>query len=359
MNPWGRPKLFSMAKWHKYIRTWLYVGAGLVFLMVIIGGITRLTGSGLSMSDWNLVMGSVPPTNEAEWHDTFEHYKQFPQYQKLNRGMALREFKFIFFWEYLHRMVGRLIGVVFFIPFLIFWIAGALTARNFKRMLVLLALGAGQGLMGWVMVKSGLVDVPYVSHFRLAAHFLLAVAIIGLCLWYARDFTDPPIRAKTPEIRRLKKWSIAVLVVFFVQILWGAFTAGLHAGFMYNTFPLMGGGWLPPGAWAMKPWVVNFFENPETVQWTHRVVGTLLLGMVFALWWGVRGTALDRITKIRASALLIVIVAQYSLGVLTLLFRVPVVLGVSHQAIAIVFWLIWLIYYHGLIKIESRMESAK
>lgn len=341
------------------IRTWLYTGAGLVFLMVVVGGITRLTGSGLSMSDWNLIMDAIPPMNEEEWNEAFAFYKEFPQYQKLNRGMSLDEFKVIFFWEYLHRLLARLLGIVFIIPFAWFWLKGRFTPRNLRRMFILLALGALQGLMGWIMVKSGLVDVPYVSHIRLAAHFLLAVLIIGLCVWYARDLDDPPLREPFVALRKIKPWSIAVLVLFFLQITWGAFTAGLHAGFMHNTFPLMSGGVVPPGAWTMEPWILNLVENPGTVQWVHRVLGTVLLAAVFVLWRTVNRSASDRIEKTRVSILLAIIVLQYVLGVLTVLFRVPIFLGVTHQAVAIIFWLQWLVFYHGLIKVENCLGESR
>ncbi len=229
--------------------------------MVIIGGITRLTDSGLSMSDWNLIMGTIPPTSEAEWIDTFEHYKEFPQYQQLNKGMELEEFKAIFFWEYMHRLLGRMLGIVFLIPFLYFWARGYFDSKLLKRMFILLGLGALQGAMGWIMVKSGLVDIPYVSHYRLALHLLLAFILIGFCLWYALD-----LKYKSPEsprnITSLKKWLWVVGVLFFIQMIYGAFTAGLDAGYLYNTFPKMGGQWLPPTFSALEPFLLTSLKTP-------------------------------------------------------------------------------------------------
>src|SRR5699024_990650 len=326
---------------------WLWSGAALIFLMVVVGGITRLTGSGLSMSDWNLVMGAIPPLNHEQWQEAFQYYQQFPQYQQLNKGMTMLEFKYIFFWEYLHRMLGRLIGLVFIIPFLFFWIRGYFTSRLRNRMFVLFGLGALEGAMGWFMVKSGLVDVPYVSHYRLAAHFLLAIILIGCCVWFAKDISERPSQHSV-RYPRLRKGTAFVGVLFLFQILWGAFTAGLEAGLIYNTFPLMNGSWLPNKAWMMEPLIRNFFSNPGTVQWMHRIIGTLLGSSVIVLWWRTR--SVQRIPSIyrKATILLAIIVVQYLLGIFTLLFHVPVTLGVIHQAVAILFGIAWLNFYHKL-----------
>lgn len=332
----------------KYIRRWFWTGAGLIILMVIVGGITRLTGSGLSMTDWNLIMGAIPPLNESAWQEAFNQYKQFPEYQQLNTGMSLGAFKAIFFWEYLHRLLGRVAGIVFVIPFLWFLIRGYFTKKLLKRATVLFGLGAAQGVMGWIMVKSGLVDVPYVSHYRLALHLLLAVILLSFCVWYALDLYKSKTNHPVPSKTTLSQWSLAIAVVFFLQLIWGAFTAGLDAGFIYNTFPLMNNSWLPQNAWAMQPALINLIENPGTVQWVHRILGTLLAVLVIVLWMKTRKTGADKTIMRRASILLILIAFQYVLGILTLLFRVPVSLGVAHQTGAVFFWIGWIFYHHRI-----------
>jgi len=331
------------------VARWLWLGAGLIFLMVIIGGITRLTGSGLSMTDWNLIMGTFPPTTQAEWQHAFDQYKQFPEYQQVNKGMTLGEFKSIFFWEYVHRLLGRVIGLVFFIPFAFFWVKSYFSSGFKKKMLFLLFLGALQGGMGWFMVKSGLVDVPYVSHYRLAAHLLLAFFIMGFCVWFALDLRQPrsEMSPSNNANAALKKWVLGILAVFVVQVIWGAFTAGLDAGYMYNTFPKMNDLWIPPSGGSF---LVSLVENPGMVQWTHRILGTLLTLMVFGLWVK---SLLDESSSyvIKDSSILLAIVfAQYLIGILTVLYQVPIALGVLHQGMAMVFLIAWLVSAHRLYK---------
>lgn len=337
-----------MQKSKIYIRRWFWSGAILIFLMVIIGGITRLTGSGLSMSDWNLIMGALPPMNESEWLAAFERYQQFPEYQQLNKGMSLQGFKQIFFWEYTHRLLGRIIGLVFLIPFIFFWIRGYFNKKLLRQALLLFGLGALQGLMGWVMVKSGLVDVPYVSHYRLALHLLLAVILFSFCVWFALDLGESRTRRKSRNRRVLVNGSWAVALLFLLQLIWGAFTAGLDAGYMYNTFPLMNGNWLPGNAWSLQPVIINLVENPGTVQWIHRIIGTLL-GLV-VIWLGLKTWLSDvsRFLNMKGAVLVLLILVQYLLGVFTVVYQVPVVLGVLHQAFALVFWGAWLFYFHDI-----------
>ncbi len=339
-SPYNRP-----------VYIWLWTGIIFISLMVIIGGITRLTDSGLSMSDWNLIMGAIPPTSEAEWMDTFEHYKQFPQYQQLNTEMDLEEFKSIFFWEYLHRLLGRLLGIVFIIPFLYFWLRGYFTPKLLKQMFILLGLGISQGAMGWIMVKSGLVDIPYVSHYRLAAHLSLAFILVGYCFWLALDVrygrsSEQEISTQIP----LKKWLIAIGILFWIQMLYGAFTAGLDAGFMYNTFPKMAGQWLPPTFSILDPFILNFFENPGTVQWIHRLNGTILLITVAVFWWKSKSSESQRVWFLLTGSLLGILCLQYLTGIFTLIYNVPIVLGVIHQTIAILFWGAYLAIWHHYYK---------
>ena len=329
------------------VARWLWLGAGLIFLMVIIGGITRLTGSGLSMTDWNLIMGTFPPTTQAEWQEAFNQYRQFPEYQQINKGMSLDKFKSIFFWEYVHRLLGRVIGLVFFIPFVFFWVKDYFP-RNFKRKMVFLFfLGALQGGMGWFMVKSGLAEVPYVSHYRLAAHLLLAFIIMGFCVWFALDLREERDSEPTIESSTLKKWALGILGIFALQIIWGAFTAGLDAGYMYNTFPMMNESWIPP---IGESFLVSLVENPGVVQWTHRILGTILALMVFGLW--LKSLLSESVSHFItfSSTLLGIVLLQYIIGILTVLYQVPIALGVLHQGMAMIFLVAWLISAHRLFK---------
>lgn len=339
-------------KYRRYIRWWFWSGAGLVTLMLIIGGITRLTGSGLSMTDWKLLLGAVPPLTESAWQDVFARYQQFPEYQQLNTGMTLAEFKGIYFWEYLHRLVGRLTGLAFALPLLWFWLRGYLSGRLMRRVFVLLLLGAAQGAMGWIMVKSGLVDVPRVSHYRLAAHLLFAFALAGLCTWYALDMKPQPTRAPVPV--RLRPWMTLTGLVLMLQVLWGAFVAGLDAGYVYNTFPLMNGEWMPRNAWALQPALLNLIQNDGTVQWMHRLLGTALLAAAAMSW--VR--SLDAAAPLRRRVHLLtgLLLLQYVLGAATLVLQVPVALGVLHQALAMAVWMSWLAAMHRMKRPEGSSK---
>lgn len=318
----------------RHVRLWYWSGAILIFVMVVIGGITRLTGSGLSMVDWNPIMGVVPPLSETEWEETFEQYKQFPEYHQVNYHMTLSDFKTIFFWEYIHRLIGRILGLVFIIPYTWFIIKEKVDLKQIQRGMILFALGWTQGLLGWFMVMSGLVDVPEVSHYRLAAHLTLAFSIFGLCIWYARDLTL--VSAPNEQARNtLKKWLIAILVILVIQIIYGAFVANLQAGHIYNTFPKMYQHWAPPELWVIEPLFLNFIENIVTIQWLHRVFGTILAVLVISLW--IRSFILKTtfITKRWGLALLAVVLLQYLIGIFTLIFHVPIWLGVLHQAVAL------------------------
>jgi cytochrome c oxidase assembly protein subunit 15 len=332
-----------------HLRIWLYGGATLTFLLLVIGGITRLTQSGLSIVDWKPLMGVVPPLGEAEWRDAFARYQAYPEYQQLRRGMTLAEFRFIYFWEYLHRLTARLLGLAFVVPFAVFWMRGYFDRPLLRRVLVLFGLGALQGFMGWFMVRSGLVDDPRVSHYRLAAHLSLALVIFGYCLWLARDLAprerSPAAAHPRPEAAR---WAYALGALLGVQIVWGAFVAGLDAGTIFNSFPEMGGQLVPPGAWSLDPALRNAVENPATVQWIHRVLGTVLLLAAGA--WVVRSGRVggDARSILLGRLFAAVVGVQYGLGVLTLLHAVPVSLGVLHQATAVVLLGVWLLWMHRL-----------
>jgi len=315
------------------VALWLFFGAAMIFAMVVIGGVTRLTESGLSIVRWEPISGTLPPLSEADWQTQFTLYQQSPQYQQVNRGMSLAEFKTIFWWEFIHRLWGRLIGVVFALPMLIFWLRGAFDGALKRRVLLLFALGGVQGAIGWWMVASGLRDVPAVSAYRLATHLGMALVIYALTLWTALGLVQP--RTASPALATEKRAATGMLALIAVTILAGAFVAGLDAGMIYNEFPFMGDGLVPPD--YRNPaltFVQNIFENHAAVQFHHRVLamGVVVGAIGLGLWlWGraaaVRGWLL---------ALLGAVVLQVILGILTLLYQVPVDLGAAHQAGAVV-----------------------
>lgn len=312
---------------------WLLIVALLVFAMIVVGGITRLTESGLSMVDWRPVTGLLPPLSEQDWRQAFEAYKQYPEYQVVNRGMALAQFKTIYWWEYAHRLLGRLIGLAFFAPLAVFWVRGAIPARYKPRLVGLLILGGAQGLLGWYMVKSGLVERPDVSHYRLAAHFGLALILFAALLWTALDFLAPRRGLRHPRLRR---WAMGFFCLVFLQCVLGAMVAGLDAGLAYNTWPDMGGHFLPPMAFAMEPAWINFVENPALVQFEHRLGGYLVAAAALALFLRSLRNTIPAPAKLGAFALVLIVAGQVILGILTVLHHVPVPLGALHQAMAVI-----------------------
>jgi cytochrome c oxidase assembly protein subunit 15 len=314
---------------HRSIALWLLVVSALVFAMVVLGGVTRLTRSGLSIVEWQPLIGTLPPLSESAWQELFEKYKLTPEYQKVNVGMDLAGFKGIFWLEYFHRLLGRLIGAAFLLPFLYF-----LVRRQFDRPLVpklvtMFALGAAQGVLGWLMVASGLVDEPRVSPYRLTAHLGLAVIIYAYMLWVAFGLLSPNGTAVPDSLRR-KSTALAAFV-FFV-ILTGGFVAGTRAGFAFNDWPLMFGYVVPPGMYALEPWWVNLFENVATVQFNHRLVAYLLTAGVVALWWTARRADLSARVRTGVNLLVLALALQVALGIATLIYIVPVPLAAAHQA---------------------------
>ena len=311
---------------------WLAIVSATILLMIIVGGATRLTQSGLSMVDWRPIMGVIPPLSHSDWSALFESYKQFPEYQKLNQGMSLEAFKTIFYWEYGHRVLGRLIGVIFFVPFLFFLIAGKIAQKWRLRLWIALGLGGCQGLMGWYMVQSGLIDIPHVSHFRLAAHLLLAFFILGFLFWLILDMLEiEPVSVKSS----LRKLALGLAVIMGFQLMFGAFTAGLDAGRGFNTYPLMNGQFIADIAFSLNPFWKNFFENGAMIQFVHRWLGAIVFFGVIL--FGV----LSARTNLRASSAVLVIITgfQFVLGVTTLVNGVPVVLGSLHQVVAVIMFL--------------------
>lgn len=323
---------------HRAIAVWLLVTAGFVFAMTVIGAITRLTESGLSMVEWRPLVGTIPPLSDGEWQRVFDLYRQTPEYLYLNAGMTLAEFQNIFFWEWLHRLWGRLIGLVFLVPFLWFWLTGRLDRPLFWRLLGLLVLGGLQGLLGWFMVMSGLVDRPSVSHYRLAAHLGLALIIYSLLVWQALALLRPRPADAAPSgaLAVPAGHARAALGLAAVTIIWGAFVAGLDAGLAYNSFPLMDGAFLPPESWALSPVWLNAVENTALVQFLHRWLGIATALVVLALWWRVLACeALQDGTRRLAHGLAVAVLLQVALGIATLLAGVPIWLGALHQAGAV------------------------
>ena len=339
----------QLPEWRRRpVRIWLWTMAAFTLLVLAIGGVTRLTHSGLSMVDWQPLVGIVPPLNEAQWEATFDRYRQFPEFQQLRRNMTLPEFKFIFFWEYLHRVAARSIGLIFAVPFAIFWRRGDLNRPLALRLLALFALGASQGLMGWLMVKSGLVDRPSVSHYRLAAHLTLAFVICGYTIWLARDLGMRRVRVTmTSQARRVLGWGLASSgALLAVQIVWGAFVAGLKAGLIFNTFPLMDGRVVPPQLLVFDGSALQLLQNPVAVQWTHRLVGTVLLAFVGVFFLLVRRAGSDPLSRRLNVAFAVLVAAQYALGVVTLLYVVPISVAVPHQALAMATFGVWVVWVH-------------
>ena len=330
------------------IINWLFTGCFLIFIMVIIGGITRLTQSGLSIVEWDLIMGTLPPMNADDWQVLFQKYQTSPQYKLINKGISLEEFKSIFWWEYIHRLFGRFIGLVFFVPFVFFWITKKFDAPLLKKVLIVFALGGLQGVLGWYMVASGLVKNPFVSHYRLAAHLITAFSAFGFTFWVALGLLFPkeePVKNKS--LRGLKRLINALFVILIIQIIYGAFVAGMHAGKIYNTFPLMGDSLMPESVYAMNPWWKNFLENHSGVQFIHRYMAYTVATLAAVIWYKSRKERLHPKVINAINFMASIVVVQFLLGVFTLVYAVPVSLGVIHQAGAFILFasLIYLVFW--------------
>ena len=338
------------------IRVWLYVLAALVFAMVVVGGATRLTGSGLSITEWRPVTGAVPPLSVGAWEAEFAKYREIPQYRQLNAGMSLDEFKTIYWWEWGHRFLGRILGLVFAVPLVVFVAMGRIGSRLLASLLGLLALGGAQAFVGWFMVQSGLSERVSVSQYRLAFHLTLALVIFSGTLWIVRGLAEQPRYQDVPPRMRLTAQGLLGLV--FLQIFLGALVAGLDAGLGYQTWPLMDGRLVPPLAslLAAEPAWTNFFENILTVQFQHRLVAYLLLAVAaLHAWDGWRG---DRAVRARASYLFALVALQGVLGVLTLLNAVPIGLALAHQAGAVAILGLATIHAHALRRSPERRPLA-
>ena len=334
----------------RQISHWLLLCLLLIFIMVVLGGVTRLTGSGLSMVNWHPVHGVVPPLTTEHWLEEFSNYQQSPEYQKINRDMSVADFKSIFWFEYSHRLLGRLIGLVFLLPFLYFWWRNKIKPGLTPKLMIMFALGGLQGLLGWYMVKSGLVSNPHVSQYRLTAHLLSAILIYGFILWTILDLRqgDHYRTIQQSTVAAWRKMSLGLIVLLLITIVSGGFVAGLKAGMIFNTFPLMNGEWIPEGVAALSPWYLNLFENKVTVQFAHRLLaittGLLLFG------WYIKGRIRFENPVIKRSFKLVgmLVVIQVVLGISTLLTQVPVWLGAMHQAGALLLFSVMMINVHAL-----------
>lgn len=321
------------------VRVWLYCLCAMIFVMILVGGATRLTDSGLSITEWRPIIGILPPIGEGAWQEAFAKYRQIPEYELVNKGMSLAEFKFIYWWEWAHRFLGRMIGFAFLLPFLWFWLTGRISERLRPKLIVMFVLGGLQGALGWYMVKSGLVERVDVSQYRLAAHLNAAVLIFGYIFWVAFRMRPPkaPMSAGAGGVRAS---ALLLTAGVFLQIALGAFVAGLDAGQGYNTWPLMEGAFIPEGLGAISPWYLNLFENALTVQFDHRMLAYVIAG------WAMAHAALarrrfgrrfgGRSITLGAGVLLAAVLLQLALGIATLLAGAPVGLGLAHQAMAII-----------------------
>ena len=320
-------------KTQQHISIWLISACLLIFLMLIVGGITRLTHSGLSMVEWHIITGIIPPLTDTLWEEEFAKYQDFPEYQKLNQGMTLAEFKFIFFWEYIHRLIGRMLGIFFIIPFSWFIIKKKLPPPLIKKLLIMFVLGGLQGLYGWYMVISGLIDIPYISHYRLTGHLILAFGLMAYILWTSLDINrDRFNKCTLNNFHKLRPVMHGIIAVILLQIIYGAITAGLKAGYGWNTFPKMAGQWVPMGLFPLSPWWKNLFEHQMTVQFIHRWLGCVLCLIIPGFWRYTRGLTLTPQQNVAVTLLLYIVIIQFTLGMLTLIWVVPIWLGVLHQA---------------------------
>jgi len=334
---------------NRAVAIWLLICCGLVFAMVVLGGFTRLTGSGLSMADWRPLMGWLPPFSDAEWQRMFDLYRQTPEFLKVNSHMGVDAFKSIFWLEFLHRLLGRTIGIVFLVPFVFFFARGYIKASEWPKYLLMFILGGLQGVLGWYMVRSGLVDNPHVSQYRLTAHLFAAFLIYAYMFWVAMSLLFPATGTnRHPWYRK----SLGLTILTSVTIISGGFVAGLKAGKIYNTFPMMGDNWLPPGTMALEPFWRNFFDNMTTVQFDHRVLAITTFIVISVFWFKARKVDLPARSRPAVNALLHTAGLQVVLGITTLLLSVPILLGATHQGVAMLLFTVSLYILHSLRRVR-------
>lgn len=325
---------------------WMAAWAAMLFALVLIGGATRLTESGLSITEWKPVSGVLPPLSESAWREEFAKYQRIPQYSLMNSGMQLAAFKSIFLWEFVHRLWARLVGVVFALPLLWFLARGAVAPNIRPRLFVLLALLAGEGFMGWYMVKSGLTVRVEVSQYRLAAHLAIALVIYGGTVWTAADIFEPRERSALAGPAGIRRLLLSLVLLVFVTAISGAFVAGLRAGKIYNTFPMMGDGWVPAEYAQLSPAWINLFDNPSAAQFNHRLLAAVICALAASAWWWTRRVRKGGPLALRMHFVLGAVLLQVSLGVATLLLSVPVALGVCHQAGALILFTALILALH-------------
>ncbi len=336
------------------VALWLLLCGAMIFAMVVLGGVTRLTHSGLSMVEWKPVTGFLPPMTESAWEDAFAKYRQYPEYREINAGMTLEEFKSIFWLEFIHRVWGRTIGVVFLLPFLYFLVRKRIDRWLAPRLALIFVLGALQGVMGWYMVKSGLVDRPDVSQYRLTAHLLAAFVIYGYILWVALTLLHPEKTraAEDRGARRVRRLTWTLFILVSITVASGGLVAGLDAGFAYNTFPLMDGRWIPEDILRLHPVLTNLFDNPITVQFDHRVLAVTTALVAVALWVASQGVnrsaTLGRRARLWIHGVLAATALQVALGLTTLLTVVALVPAAAHQAGALVLFTTVICALHAL-----------
>jgi cytochrome c oxidase assembly protein subunit 15 len=351
------PAAITAATGLRAVAVWLLVCCAMIFVMVVIGGVTRLTLSGLSITEWQPVIGILPPLSAAAWAAEFEKYQHIPQYRLLNAGMSLAEFKTIYLWEYVHRLWGRLIGVAFALPSLYFLARRRLPRRLLALLGGILLLGFAQGALGWYMVESGLADRVEVSQYRLVAHLALALAIYGVTLWIALGLLLGPPRASPAAIWRRAAEGVIGLVG--LTILAGGFVAGLNGGLVYNSFPLMDGQFVPAGYAQLQPFMRNWFENIAAVQFDHRLLAMTTAAVVLLLWFFGSQAALPRPARLVLHGLLAAAALQFALGVSTLLLVVPIPLAAAHQAGAVLLLTAAIVLRHSLRRAAAEMDRNR
>jgi len=332
---------------NRQIAVWLLCVCAAIFVMLVIGGATRLTHSGLSMMTWDPLMGWIPPLNQTQWLDSFEHYKEIPEFYELNPGMDVEGYKGIFMLEYIHRVWGRLIGLFFLLPFIYFLLAGKI-ARSFRPKLVMMfVLGGMQGVLGWYMVSSGF-DNPHVSQYRLTAHLSAAFIIFGYILWVAMGLLFSGKDAALYDVKPIRRLALLLTGLIALTVVAGGMVAGLKAGFAYNTFPLMDGQFVPDGYAMLEPFYLNFFENIAAVQFDHRLLAELTILYVAGLWWYARSFELSARARLAFNCLMGMAALQVCLGIATLLLVVPTWLAVTHQGGAMLLFALSLFTNHAL-----------
>jgi heme a synthase len=345
------PQNMIQLKYDRQVAAWLLVCAAVIFGMILLGGVTRLTDSGLSMVEWRPLMGVIPPLSEQAWLEVFDKYKQYPEYQKINKGMDLEGFRYIFMYEYLHRVLGRLIGVLFFFPMVYFILRKKVRPGFTPKLVMLFFLGGLQGLLGWYMVKSGLVDVPYVSQYRLTAHLGLAVLIYAYMLWLVFDllFTRPGAGVGQGG-GTLGSWSRVLAVLVYLMILSGGLVAGTRAVLAYPTWPLMGDSFFPPGLYTLQPFWLSALEDVTTIQFNHRMFAYTLFVLLNGFAFAVIKARLPGRASLGAVLVMVALLAQVGLGISTLLLGVPVGLAAAHQGGAVILLTAMLFLSHVVVR---------